>query len=354
MRFLREATLSEEIMTRNEFETCLAQMSEKLGHEARTSGFASAKAFEMRVREAAIETIPNGSALIDAHPHPQAFPDIEAGEFGIEVKFTLNDEWRCVANSIQETNRIGTVKSVYLMYAKMGGTPDVQWGHYDQCVVHVRTSHVPRFEVEIGAKASLFDRMGVSYDSFRNLDMHEKMGYVREYARARLSPGERLWWLDDAKGLGHTLPAHVRLFTNLGEGDKIRLRAEAIILCPQVLDTGRARHKYDDVALYMLTCHGVLCHQARDMFSAGSVSNPSNDDHGGLYIARMLRLMEPEIEAASRRLEDALFREYWGATPPDDRRLVEWLIRANRYAGHRWTPSRELFNGRFHEDVRIG
>jgi hypothetical protein len=37
---------------------------------------------------------------IDFNPHPQAFPDIAVGNFGVEVKFTLSDTWRSVANSV--------------------------------------------------------------------------------------------------------------------------------------------------------------------------------------------------------------------------------------------------------------
>jgi len=83
---------------------------------------------------------------IDFNPHPQAFPDIAVGNFGVEVKFTLNDTWRSVANSVLETNRIDTVEKVYLIFGKMGGIPEVKWDDYEKSVVHVRTSHVPRLK----------------------------------------------------------------------------------------------------------------------------------------------------------------------------------------------------------------
>jgi len=124
--------------------------------------------------------LPHG-IRIDFSPHPQAFPDIEIGEYGIEVKFTLNDEWRSIANSVLETNRIEEVLHVYLLFGKMGGEPDVKWAEYEKSVMHVRTSHVPRFEVQIDAKESLFDIMGVPYDEFRKLAMHEKMKYIRYF-----------------------------------------------------------------------------------------------------------------------------------------------------------------------------
>ena len=334
-------------MTKEQFEIYLDVIAERLRAEACLKPFEGSKQFEHRVREVAKDTIVVPGIAINFTPPAQEFPDIEVGEFGIEVKFTTNDEWRSVANSVLETNRIRSVKHIYIMFGKMGGTPDVKWGEYESCVMHVRTSHVPRFEVQIGAPTSLFSLMGISYDEFRKLEMHEKMQHIRAYARNRLKAGERLWWLEDAPGVEHTLPIQARLYTHLSAEEKIGLRAEAILLCPEIVQSGRAKHKYDDVALFMLTYHGVLGHQTRDMFSAGSVGNPSNDDEGGLYIARMLKLMEDHLENAAKRMDSALFEEYWGrAVKPEDR-IKEWLRRADACAGGKWKPSRELFDGRY-------
>ena len=79
----------------------------------------------------------------------------------------------------------------------MGGVPEVRYDDWERAVMHVRTSHVPRFELEIGAKHSLFETMGISYDAFSDLDMPDKMVYIRNYARSRLKEGEHLWWLED-------------------------------------------------------------------------------------------------------------------------------------------------------------
>ncbi|MGX2042297.1 restriction endonuclease (plasmid) [Methylocaldum sp. MU1018] len=329
-------------MTKEEFEQLLDSVVATLRDEARDAPFTAAKQFENRVREVVNSAIDDPTVAIDFDPHPQAFPDIAVGEFGIEVKFTTNDSWRSVANSVLETNRIDSVKTIYIVFGKMGGEPDVRWGEYEKCVMHVRTSHVPRFEVEIGASKSLFEQMGVTYDEFRVSEMHEKMRHIRQYARGRLKEGERLWWLEDAPGEEHTLPIQARLYTKLSTEEKTKLRAEAILLCPRIVQSGRSKNKYDDVVLYLLTYHGVLCHQARDLFSAGSVANPDNDDEGGIYIARAIKLIEREIRAAAARMEDALFEEYWGDPVPPKERIREWLRRADQYARD-WKPSEVLF-----------
>lgn len=246
------------------------------------------------------------------------------GIYGVEVKFTKNDTWRSVANSILETQRVESVKHIYIVFGKMGGEPRVRWGKWEDSVIHVRTSHVPRFEIElpnqngnIAPKKSLFDQMGIAYDKFRILDISEKMKYIRAYAR-KIHPDEHLWWLEDENNELHTTE-QARLYTSLSIEDKNKYRAEAVLLCPEIVQSGRSRHKYDNMVIFLLTYYGIICHQARDLFSAGSVANPKNDNNGGIYIKRALKLLEPYMLNAASYLDNNLFVEYWGAgCPPDE------------------------------------
>lgn len=328
-------------MNQLEFEKFLDAVCTQLTTEVLANPFQSSKIFEDRVRAVAQTKLP-AKTLIDFDPHPQAFPDIAIGGFGIEVKFTTSDTWRSIANSVLERNRIHAVKNIYLVFGKMGGIPEVKWADYAKSVMHVRTSHVPRFEVEINAKKSLFEEMGVSYDEFRLSTMDDKMSHIRAYARSRLGPGERLWWLEDNNGELHTLPMQVKLYTQLSTQEKTKLRAEAAILSPQIVKPASARGKYDDVVLYIMTYYGVMCPQGRDLFSAGSVANPTNDNNGGIYIERSLQLLQDEMIKAAEELDDALFLEYWKETVPKNKRIAWWLKKADSFAKD-WTPSKSLF-----------
>ena len=167
------------------------------------------------------------------------------------------------------------------------------------------------------------------------------MRYIKAYAR-KIHPDGRLWWVEDESENMHTTPLQARLYTNLTQEEKVRLRAEAALLCPSIVKSGRNRNKYDDMVLYLLTYHGVLCHQARDLFSAGSVANPKNDDEGGFYIERALKLIENEMQAAALRMDDALFIEYWGESVPPEKRIARWLEKADELAKG-WKPSKSLF-----------
>ena len=334
-------------MKKADFERLLDVCCGTLTHEARKTGFVSSNQFENRVRQVLDDLLKDEDEMrVDFTSPPQAFPDIALGEYGVEVKFTLSDTWKSIANSIQESQRVQRVKYIYIVFGKMGGKPEVRWGDYEKSVVHVRTSHVPRFEVELPPKGengrkSLFELMGVSYAEFSKMPINEKMKYVRAYAK-KIHPNERLWWMGEDNGEEHTLPLNIRLYTNLSDEEKTRYRAEALLLCPAILKSGRARRKYDDAVMFLLSYHGVLCHQARDLFSAGSVANPDNDDRGGLYIERAVKLLEADMVKAASEMDDALFREYWGESVQPKDRILKWLEKADSIASG-WTPSKVLF-----------
>lgn len=332
-------------MTTADFEELLTALARKLTEEVRRSDtYHVPSKFEARVRELLPALAAGKGIEVDLSPHPQIFPDIVLDEFGIEVKVVHTDAWRSIANSVFEGTRDPHVKHIYILFGKMGGTPEVRWGSYEDCVMHVRTSHVPRFEVEIGAKQSLFAKFGISYKQFCALSPHDKMEHIRRYARGRLKEGDRLWWLEDKpeREQEHSLPLEVRLYMNLEQDEKRRLRAEAALLCPWIVKPSRSKKKYEDAAIYLLTYHGVLCPQARDLFSAGSVALRSDAVRGGIYIARALRDIESEMKLATQTLEDALFVEYWGTAVPREDRIKEWLKRADAYAKG-WQPSKVLF-----------
>ena len=115
-------------MTEESFEKILDKCCAQLTEEARLTGFRTSSQFENRVREVLADITREVPYFeIDFNPHPQAFPDIAIGEYGVEVKFTLNDTWRSIANSVLETQRIDDVKHIYVVFGKMGGVPEVRW-----------------------------------------------------------------------------------------------------------------------------------------------------------------------------------------------------------------------------------
>ena len=298
--------------------------------------------FEQHVRDMIRVAADGMGVTVSPSFHPHAFPDITVNGYGVEVKYTKKDTWLAVGNSVFEGTRYRDVRDIYVVFGKAGGEPEARWCKYDDCITHVRVSHAPRFVVQMEQDAPrLFDHLNVSYDEFWPLEANEKMRHIRDYARGRLQEGERLWWMDEANE--HSLPLQVRLYTRLSDMEKRVFRAEAAIISPKICGSPWTRGgKYIDAALYLLTQHGVFCPQVRDLFSAGSVALRSDATRGGNYLLRALLDIEDLMRGAARRLDSALFVEYWGTDVPPSDRLIEWLRRADRYAKD-WVPSDHLF-----------
>lgn len=330
-------------MTEKAFEALLGVVTDKLQAEVRKNAkYHKPDAFEQRVFEVLRDTAKGEGIRISPEKQFHAFPDIAANGFGIEVKSTIHDSWQSVGNSVFEGTRAATVKTVYIIFGKMGGEAGVRWGRYEERITHVRISHAPRFVLEMDKEASLFKRMGISYADFCSLKPHGKMAHIRKYSRGRLKPGERLWWLEDQPDQPHTLPIGVRLYMRLEASEKRQMRAEAALLCPKIVQPATTRNKYNDAAMYLLTYHGVFCPQARDLFSAGSVALKADPTRGGNYLLRALQDIQPEMRRAALELESALFVEYWGVPVPPKDRIKAWLRKADTYAIG-WKPSAHLF-----------
>ena len=327
-------------MNAAELENLLDQTVAALTEDIRSSErYHGPEAFQQGVLDTLKDVAKNNGVLVEPTFHPDAFPDIRANGFGIEVKYTRRDRWQAVGNSIFEGMRDPDVEDVYVVFGKMSGVREARWRKYQDCVTRVSVAHAPRFVIDMeGESESLFSRMGVEYNDFAKLDDARKMRHVRDYSRGRLKRGERLWWIEQE----HFVPIEVRTYMSLTQAEKRMLRSEAALLCPQVCGGPRARNKYVDASLYLLIHHGVFCPQARDLFSAGSVAHKRDSTRGGNYVQRALQDIQDLMKDAAEYLDDDLFEEYWGASCPPDERISEWLRRADGYASG-WIPSETLF-----------
>ncbi|MXX06123.1 MAG: restriction endonuclease [Gammaproteobacteria bacterium] len=328
-------------MNREQFEAVLHRTAEILTENLRSSQlYRGPEQFEQGVLDMLKVAAEGLGVTVEPTSHAHAFPDIRVNGYGVEVKYSVRDTWSAVGNSVFESMRDPSVSEIYVMFGKVGGNPKARWAKYEDCIKHVRVSNAPRFVVDLDSEESpLFERFDISYRNFSSLDEDGKMAHVRDYWRKRLPPGEHLWWLEPS----HTLPINVRLYMNLPQHEKRTLRSEAALLCPQICKGSRAKRKYEDAAMYLLTYHGVFCPQTRDLFTAGSVADhiePIFTDEP--YVSRALRDIETLIVEAAMRLENALFVEYWGIPCPPCDRLEYWLSKADQFADG-WTPSEVLF-----------
>ena len=328
-------------MNKTQFETVLDRAADLLTDNLRESKFYHGPEQFKQGTLAMLNAAAKGCGVkVEFTFHHNAFPDIKVNGFGVEAKYSKRDTWNSVANSIFEGLRDLEVNEIYIMFGKGGGRPEARWASYQDCVTHVRTSNSPRFVVDLESEdPPLFEQFGIAYNDFAKLTDEEKMQFVRDYWRDRLEPGERLWWLEP----DHVLPLNVRLYTHLAPAEKRELRAEATLLCPSVVRSGTTRGKYYEPAVYALTHWGVLCPQARDLFSAGSVAERIEPIYQGEpYISRAIRDIEDIMAARAKALDDTVVYEYWGEHCPANQRLNRWLELADTFATD-WKPSDILF-----------
>src|SRR4051812_23175447 len=116
---------------RAQFEALLARACDALTKALRANtSLHSSDGFQSAVGEM-LEKLSKGTAFIlDGKAHPHVFPDFALGVFGVEVKFTFNDTWRSVANSVFEGRRSEAVKHIYIVFGKAGGDREVRFARY--------------------------------------------------------------------------------------------------------------------------------------------------------------------------------------------------------------------------------
>ena len=309
------------------------------------AGFDSANSFERTVAaELRVACNDAGLGSVEYTFHPSAFPDILVNGCGIEVKYTQRKTWHGTGNSIFEGMRDPNTQRIYMVFCR-ADIPEIRWRKYEHCIKGVRISHSPRYMIDMDVDKSFFDNLGIPYSEFISYSIREKMSHVREHVKQRIDEHEKLWWIDEEDS--HTLPMEVRIYRLLPADVKIMLRAETALMCPQIFKGSRQKGKYDQAAIYLLTQHGVVAPQIRDLFTAGSVAGT---ERGGNYLLRSLKHIELEIVEASKRLDDALFVEYWGFSCAVDQRISRWLEQADYFAVD-FKPSEELFDGRYSKSL---
>ena len=122
-------------MTPEQFEEVLQRASEILTDNVRASTlYHGPDEFEHGCLDMLKVAAKDCGATVGPTFHPRAFPDIKANGFGVEVKYSKRDTWHAVGNSVFEGMRDESVGRIYVLFGKIGGTPEVRWGRYEDCV----------------------------------------------------------------------------------------------------------------------------------------------------------------------------------------------------------------------------
>lgn len=203
----------------------------------------------------------------------QRFPDIVAEKYyGIEVKSTKEDHWTSTGSSIVETTRVENVEDIYMLFGKLGGDiPQFKCRPYQDVLYDIAVTHSPRYliNMELEREATIFSKMGTTYDEFRNSP--DSISLARHYYRERAKQQRRQempWWItSDNIESAHYF--NIRLWNSLDLLEKRDLQTKCMILFPEALNPERSHTKYNNTTLWLCSYNQVVNPNIRDMYSAG-------------------------------------------------------------------------------------
>ena len=303
-----------------EFEDVLTAAVSDLNITLRTAPTMSNREFEETVLRAmlaaATSTRFNGQIV---KTDDMAFPDITAAEYyGVEVKKTSKAAFKTAGNSIFEQARVPGVEAIYII---MGNHETARWKPYQEAIDNIVVTHSPRYGINLDCTATVFDRMGITYEVFRHLSQTEKMECVKS-----LYSDSKLWWLSTmANG------ADYRFWAGLSGQQKDALLTETMIVCPEMF--GGSRTKFQGVSVYAMG-QGVIIPNVRDMFTAGGRVRIAGKDYPQIY--GRLEALLPDIDRAMPQIDTETLASFWGISPASNinHRQQQWrdlVAGASRY-----------------------
>ncbi len=252
-----------------------------------------------------------------------AFPDIVANHyFGAEVKITSGDQWTSVGNSVLESSRVDEVERIYLFFGKVGGNPDIRYRPYQECLSEVSVTHSPRYRInmDLAMGKSIFDKMGIDYDSLR---INSPIQKIKEYYRARLQEGEELWWIDSETD-ERTVSPVIKPYRSLPEEEKTGIISECMILFPEMF--GGSNTKFERAAAYLIATHNVISANIRDIFSAGGKEELNIQGKTFLVpqILHKLHTYAKDININLEKMDEDRLTFYWRIDQVPKNRIELW------------------------------
>lgn len=209
--------------------------------------------------------------LISGHK----FPDIVAnGYYGVEVKSTNKDHWTSTGSSIVESTRIKDVDDIYMLFGKLGGKPaQFKCRPYQDVLYDIAVTHSPRYliDMELGPNETIFDKMGMDYNSFRTStdSIEEVKKYYKKKAKSE-GRSEMPWWITQ-DSIELTQPFSIRLWNTLDKPMKEEIATKCMILFPEVLnpDPKGNKTRFAQSVLWICSYYQVVTPNVRDLFTAG-------------------------------------------------------------------------------------
>ena len=252
-----------------------------------------------------------------------AFPDIIANKyFGVEVKMTTNDHWTSTGNSVLESSRIENVERIYIVFGKLGGKLGIRYRLYQECLPEVSVTHSPRYRInmDLPIGKTIFDKIGVDYDTLRKSD--NTINTVKNYYRAQLKDGEELWWIDPEQD--KIVSPVIKPFRGLSEKEKENFIVEAVILFPEMF--GNSATKFERAAAYLITEYNAVSANLRDVFTAGGQME-IKVKRKKIIVPKIYYNMIIRAKAIKNKIDELpedFLKHYWRIDKLSKNRLLFW------------------------------
>lgn len=275
----------------------------------------------------------------------QRFPDIIAEKcFGVEVKSTTRDHWTSTGGSIVESTRVDSVEDIYMLFGKLGGTPQFRCRPYQDVLYDITVTHSPRYliNMDLSSDSTIFSKMGTSYDEFRTSpNSIERMRmYYREKAKQE-GRQEMPWWLT-VDNIDEPINMTVRLWNSVSTEERADLMAKGIVLFPETLES-----KYNQFVLWLCSYRQIVIPNVRDEFSAGGRIKSVN----GNMLSQPVAQIFSRIVKYSKRIESLLrnpsremimlIKDYNPELLAGGSIYENWLLQCNKIAKQRGVPIME-------------
>lgn len=256
-----------------------------------------------------------------------SFPDIVANRFyGVEVKSTEKNHWTSIGSSILESTRNQEVERIYLTFGKLGKPVQFLSRPYEQVLSGIAVTHYPRYQIDmrLGEGETIFDKMGIPYDELRL--MENPVAPVSKYYKARLKPGESLWWATNETE--SIVPPTIKLWSALSHEEKNILIIQGYVFFPELFNIKSVK-KYNRYALWLASQKAIVNTNIRDGFSAGGkvlMKTASGIEIKMPAVFGRVAKYSSYIEELLLDIPEDTLKEYWEVDSIGKNRIKQWCV----------------------------
>lgn len=256
----------------------------------------------------------------------QKFPDIVAKKFyGIEVKTTTKNHWKTTGNSVLESTRIDDVERIYMLFGKLGKPIEFRCRAYEECLSEVVVTHSPRYLIDMNLEKgkTIFDKINTPYDTLRKKENPIKP--ITDYYKSKLKAGQDLWWIekDNDENANNFI---IEIWNNLPQAKRESIANLSMVLFPEVFSS--RSDKYSRFAIWLLKNEGVVCPNARDVFSASGQKEFTINGKTFEKIPRVcINLLEnlDSILAILVSISASELSEFWNKRTSESTKIIDWI-----------------------------